>query len=142
LPKHRFDKLFSVEDANELVPTLELLTRKIQSAASQVRMRVAELLESDPETARMDLPAIVARYPDVGPPAAALAELVHNIEALGCILKDIDMGLFDFPCAVGKDDIVFLCWQSGEPTVAAWHPVDAGFAQRKPLPGAAKPIMN
>jgi hypothetical protein len=51
---------------------------------------------------------------------------------MGCILKDINTGLVDFP-TVRKGREVFLCWQHGEPEIAFWHDVDAGFAGRQPL---------
>jgi hypothetical protein len=41
-----------------------------------------------------------------------------------------------------EDDVVFLCWQYGEQQVLAWHSIDSGFAQRRPLPDASKPYLN
>ena len=50
----------------------------------------------------------------------------------GIILRDTDSGLVDFP-AEREGRIVQLCWRLGEPRVAHWHEVDAGFANRYPL---------
>ena len=58
--------------------------------------------------------------------------VVERVNELGCLVKDLDMGLVDFFSMRG-DEPVFLCWQFGEPIVAHWHPVDEGFAGRQPL---------
>ena len=76
------------------------------------------------------------------PAARALVEeldgIVEEIEASGAHLKDVQLGLVDFP-AEREGEIVYLCWQFGEPEVAFWHRVEDGFAGRQPLPGPARP---
>lgn len=57
---------------------------------------------------------------------------VERIQGTGVLVKDLDRGLLDFP-AERDGRIIFLCWQYGEPTVAYWHDIDAGFAGRQPL---------
>jgi len=73
--------------------------------------------------------------------AARMAEMAGQVEALGGFLKDIDQGLIDFPYEI-EDDVVFLCWQSGECQIIAWHTIDSGFSDRRPLPGVNKPYLN
>jgi len=47
-------------------------------------------------------------------------------------VKDLDIGLLDFPCAVdGK--LILLCWKMGEKTIEHWHSMEEGFANRKPI---------
>jgi len=58
--------------------------------------------------------------------------LVHRIQEDGVILKDINLGLLDFPAWRGNHE-VYLCWKYGEPELAFWHEVDAGFSGRQPL---------
>ena len=62
--------------------------------------------------------------------------VLGEIEALGGVVKDVEMGLVDFAgVAPGAgDDPVNLCWKYGETAVRFWHGFDEGFAQRKPLP--------
>ena len=50
----------------------------------------------------------------------------------------MQLGLVDFP-AERDGELVYLCWQFGEPEVAFWHGIDDGFAGRQPLPGTARP---
>lgn len=139
---YRFDKLFSVSEAAELIPTLELLVGDVQTCARDLRTRIAALLDGDRGIERMQLAEIVERYPELHASASRMAELAREIESHGCFLKDIDLGLIDFPWEMEEGNVVFLCWQPGEPRVVAWHPVEGGFAQRQPLPGAAKQYLN
>lgn len=61
-----------------------------------------------------------------------LKDAIESIHETGCIVKDLDMGLVDFPTTYqGRE--VYLCWKLGEPSIAWWHGVDEGFAGRKPI---------
>ena len=57
---------------------------------------------------------------------------IQKLEDLGCVLKDLNLGLIDFP-AVRLGTRVWLCWRSGERKVAFWHGLHEGFASRKPV---------
>jgi len=141
LPNIGFDKLFSEEEANELIPRLEILMRQMQMQATSLRARIEELSVDDPSIVHSAMSEIVGRYPELRSFATNMADAAEQIEAFGCILKDIDLGLIDFPYDAG-DDIVFLCWQFGESRVVAWHSVDTGFSERQPLPGAPDRYLN
>jgi len=64
--------------------------------------------------------------------ADAIKTALERIEATGCVVKDLDVGLLDFPALVG-DEEVYLCWRLGEDRIRFWHRQDEGFAGRKPL---------
>jgi hypothetical protein len=141
LPNARFQKLFSAEEANQLIPRLDLLVRRLQMQANSLRAKIREIAERDSTILGLDLAEVVKRYPELRPFASAMAEVAGEIESLGCLLKDIDQGLIDFPGKV-EEETVFLCWPFGEPHIVAWHTLDSGFAQRQPLPGAPKLYLN
>jgi hypothetical protein len=61
-----------------------------------------------------------------------LDALVHQIQDTGVLIKDINLGLLDFP-ALKEGREVYLCWQYGEGDIAFWHEVEAGFAGRQPI---------
>jgi len=61
-----------------------------------------------------------------------LKTAVHNIQELGCIIKDLDIGLVDFP-TLFRGEEVYLCWKLGEPAIEFWHGTQEGFAGRKPI---------
>lgn len=66
-----------------------------------------------------------------------LGAVVGEIQALGVQVKDLDIGLVDFPAIhPGTGETVLLCWRLGEETITHWHGLDEGFAGRKPLPFA------
>ena len=54
------------------------------------------------------------------------------LEATGCVIKDLDLGLVDFYSRHQGRDILF-CWKFGERAVKFWHEVDSGFTERKPV---------
>ncbi len=64
--------------------------------------------------------------------AAEMLETINKIQETGCVVKDIDLGLVDFPSLLEGEE-VFLCWKLGEERVAHWHGIHEGFAGRKPL---------
>jgi hypothetical protein len=129
-------KLFSPERANALIPKLEPL---IEELLQRRRELAIKLLESDPAlhrpeprrpriaSARSALPA-----PRFGELKHEIGRLIYRIESLGCVVKDIDLGLVDFP-AMLDDEPIYLCWKLGEPNVAYYHGIEEGFSARKPL---------
>lgn len=64
--------------------------------------------------------------------AQKLREMINEVQEFGCVIKDLDIGLLDFPTLFrGRE--VFLCWKLGEPSISYWHGVDEGFAGRKEI---------
>src|SRR5579883_3452252 len=64
---------------------------------------------------------------------------LERIQSTGCLIKDLDTGLLDFP-AIINDEEVLLCWRLGEERIRFWHRQNEGFAGRKPLdPGDVGP---
>ncbi|PYX97369.1 MAG: DUF2203 domain-containing protein, partial [Acidobacteria bacterium] len=57
-------------------------------------------------------------------------DAVAEIHATGVQVKDLDIGLLDFPCVV-SGEIVLLCWKLGENKITHWHSTTEGFAGRK-----------
>ena len=62
----------------------------------------------------------------------AEAALLGELQSIGCVAKGIDAGLVDF-YALRDDQLVYLCWQVGEPGISHWHPLDVGFDGRQPI---------
>jgi len=62
----------------------------------------------------------------------ALSDEIERIRGLGGEVKDIDLGLVDFPGTRNGEDIL-LCWKLGEKSLGYWHAVDGGFASRRPI---------
>jgi hypothetical protein len=61
-----------------------------------------------------------------------LTQTIEEIQQTGCVIKDLEMGLVDFPSLRGGEE-VYLCWKLGEERIGYWHGIEEGFAGRKPL---------
>ncbi len=61
-----------------------------------------------------------------------LKEVVEQIQEIGCLIKDLDIGLVDFP-TLFRGEEVYLCWKLGESGISFWHGVREGFAGRKAI---------
>ena len=122
-------RYFTLPDANETLNTIRPLVDEIQVIRE-------EILRNQPEA----WPAIEKSAGNGGNRALSnmvkdfekLDLLVHQIQDLGVLIKDINLGLLDFPALRGGRE-VYLCWQYGEGEIAFWHEVEAGFAGRQPI---------
>ncbi len=65
---------------------------------------------------------------------AGLKEVLEDIQNRGILVKDLDIGLIDFP-TLYRGLEVYLCWKLGEDSIEWWHGVDEGFRGRKPIDG-------
>jgi len=64
--------------------------------------------------------------------AEAMKAALNRILQTGCLVKDLEVGLLDFPALIGNEE-VYLCWKLGEDRIRFYHRQDEGFAGRKPL---------
>ena len=128
-----YQRLFTINEANALLPTVRPLVEQILESirrlkhASETVIRREQL---DPEA-----PDLMERLREDGEVARLVGQVTEGVEAInghGCVCKGVEQGLIDFPCMFGNE-IVFLCWQLGEPSVSHWHRIEDGFAGRKPL---------
>jgi len=62
----------------------------------------------------------------------AFQSALQQLEALGCLLKDLSKGLVDF-YTLRDGQLAFLCWKLGEERINYWHDIDSGYAGRQPL---------
>jgi hypothetical protein len=129
----RFSRLFTHEEATALLPMLRprlwhlaAMKRRLdavqqefaavrQQAHANGHAKRAQDLEQELHVLMHDLNAEVAA-----------------IQALGIEVKDLTIGLVDFPSAC-EERIVFLCWRMDEPAIVAWHELDEGYMGRQPL---------
>jgi len=124
-------KLFSPEKANALIPILSPLLDELWTKRRELAIR---LLESDPAL-RASRPAethdrrVSRKFTEL---KAEIVRLINRIEAHGCVVKDLDLGLLDFP-ALRDGRPIYLCWKAGESHLTHWHGTNESFVDRKPL---------
>lgn len=124
-------KLFTIEEANALLPSVREILQKIQ--VSHRRMATyresAKLAAAGAELGGGGMVG-GGRYAVV---LTAFTRQMSDLEALGVQLKDFDRGLVDFP-SMRDGRVVLLCWQLGEgDELEWWHDMDTGFGGRTPL---------
>ena len=122
-------RYFTLEEANE---TLNLI-RPLMDEVQRIRQKV---LQNQPEA----WPALEKSAGNGGnrtlsnmvPDFEKFDALIHEIQSTGVLIKDINLGLLDFP-ALRSGGEVDLCWKYGEGEIAFWHEIEAGFAGRQPI---------
>ena len=119
-------KLFSPEKATSLIPVVAPLIEELWTKRRELAIR---LLENDPALRRGSEARRSRRFTEL---KAEIVRLINRIEEHGCVVKDLDLGLLDFP-ALRDGRAVYLCWKAGEPQIAHWHGTDETFVDRKPL---------
>lgn len=124
-------KIFTVQEANALLPNVRVIVEKIQRAhrrLSKYRNEAKKAAEAAEQGGGGVADGVAY--------AMILTELtmqLAELEELGVQLKDFERGLIDFP-SLRDGRVVLLCWQLGEgDELEWWHDVDAGFAGRTPL---------
>lgn len=131
-------RLFTVAEANALIPFLEKGLSELAAFRSELRalrkdIEVLSLISasaggaSNPDTA--ELRDKRKRYRAI---IGEIEKITTSLEQTGCMVKHPDEGLVDF-FHLRNDRLVFLCWKVGERTVRFWHPLAGGFAARQPL---------
>jgi hypothetical protein len=131
------EKYFNRQEAEELLPLimqwLEQAREQKQAAdvlgANIVKTvsRVMMLGGSIPPFAELN-----RKKAEHAQASQKLLETIDQIQQTGCVVKDLDVGLVDFPSRRG-DEEVYLCWKLGEDHIGFWHGIEEGFAGRKPL---------
>jgi len=131
------DKYFNREEAEELLPIIEHSLLEARASKEKV-----EDLDREMSRATTEIMVLGGSFPPYGRLATnrsereqlmtRLQEAVDRIHETGCVVKDIDQGLIDFPAIRGGEE-VYLCWKLGEDRITYWHRIEEGFAGRKPL---------
>ena len=129
-------KVFTVEEANRMIPKLtemisELQAKQQEILAKEVEIDALELLypESEEEKPASEVAHEIETYNEL---VGRFYSLIDEIHEMGCFLKDINMGLLDF-YTLYQGRVVYLCWKLGESEVGFWHEVGGGYAYRQPI---------
>lgn len=128
-------KYFTQAEANAMLPLVRSIVADVAALARAMSERYEPLWKIYHGDGAIDdahreefrgLEESLARDQDT------MKEYVRELTQLGIELKDLQVGLVDFPCWMEERE-VYLCWRLDEPEVAHWHELDAGFAGRQPL---------
>jgi hypothetical protein len=136
--------LFTLAEANALVPRLELILERMQRVSLIIRDEISTLAHEQGEEslAHLSVHQLLQMKPALHPLFEQLSQDVEEIEGHGCLFKGIELGLVDFPAKM-DGTIVELCWQYGEKEVGYYHGREEGFTGRRPLyPQQKRPLYQ
>jgi len=129
-------KLFTVAEANAMLPLVRAITKDIVSRANELRDRQErmERIRNGPVKSAGEAHAAELGQAELEleRDQQQLLEYQAELAKLGVELKDFFSGLVDFPSRM-NDRIVYLCWRLDEPSVEHWHELETGFAGRQKL---------
>ena len=131
------ERTFTLDEAQTLVPVLESLLKtaiegkkhadrieqEFKAVSSRVFLNGGTLL---------DVAQLAARKRERERQVQKAKDALAEIEATGVLVKDLEIGLLDFPCEV-EGRTILLCWKLGEKTIAHWHGANEGYRYRKPI---------
>jgi hypothetical protein len=131
------DKYFDRQEAEALLPTITPWLEEAREENQKIDGFKAELAQVASRIMVLGgvfppLADLLRKKSKHDQAAERLVEIIKRIQEVGVLVKDLDMGLVDFPSLV-DDEEIYLCWKLGEDRIAFWHGVDEGYAGRKPL---------
>ena len=133
------DRIFTLDEAQMLLPILESLLRQAIHGKKLVEDVDNELQETAHRVflnggMMLNVVHLARRKAEREKAIRRIKDALAEIDATGVQVKDLDIGLLDFPCKV-EGDTLLLCWKLGEKEIGFWHTPEDGFAGRKPLDG-------
>lgn len=131
------DRTFTLDEAQSLLSVLESLLRTAIAGK-----QVMDEVEAEMQILNhgiflnggtfVDIVPIARRKADRGKAEQQVRDALAEIDSIGVQVKDLSIGLLDFPCEV-EGQTILLCWKLGEKSITHWHGIDEGFAGRKPI---------
>ncbi|HUM06255.1 MAG TPA: DUF2203 domain-containing protein [Terriglobales bacterium] len=130
-------RTFTLDEAQTLLPILESLLKQAINGKRLIEEVDAEMQDAAQRVflsggTLVNVVHLAHRKAEREKAIQRIKDAVAEIDATGVQVKDLDVGLLDFPCKV-EDEIVLLCWKLGEPKIGFYHSTTGGFAGRKPI---------
>lgn len=131
------DRTFTLAEAQSLLPVLESLLRTAIDGKELIEAVDGELQEVAHRVflnggTFLNIVHLARRKAEREKAIQRVKDSLAEIDAIGVQVKDLDIGLLDFPCEV-EGRTVLLCWKLGEKSITHWHGVSEGFGGRKPI---------
>jgi len=131
------DRSFTLDEAQSLLPVLESLLRTAIDGKKLIEAVDAELQDLAHRVflsggLLVNIIQVARRKAEREKTIQRVKDALAEIDATGVQVKDLDIGLLDFPCQV-EGRTVLLCWKLGEKGITHWHDTSEGFAGRKPI---------
>jgi hypothetical protein len=133
-------RFFTLQQAETILPDVETAIREAISLKADYERTESDWQDLAQRVAvmggmRMDRARVAEQKNGREQAARALQQALERVHEFGCLVKDLDIGLIDFPTLFQGEE-VYLCWKLGEAGIQFWHGVDEGFRGRKPIDAA------
>ena len=130
-------RTFTLQEAQSLLPVLESLLRTSIDGKKLVEDVDAELQQIAHRAflsggLSLNIVHLARRKAEREKALQRVRDALAEIDSTGVQVKDLDIGLLDFPCEVNGSTLL-LCWKLGESKITHWHTPEEGFAGRKPI---------
>ena len=131
------ERTFTLDEAQSLLPVLESLLRTTISSKKLMEEVDGEMQALSQRIfinggTHVDVVATAQRKAQRAKAEQRAKDAFAEIDSIGVQVKDLDIGLLDFPCEV-EGEIILLCWKMGEKAITHWHTTTSGFAGRQPI---------
>jgi hypothetical protein len=123
------ERIFTLSEANRLIPDLEQHLKAVRKGKAVLIRTKDEIKKAASKSQFGGGTYAGVHY------IRALEEISENLRAIqdmGVLVKDLEMGLCDFPHLL-DGRVVHLCWKLGEDEIRWWHEINTGYADRQPI---------
>jgi hypothetical protein len=155
-------RYFTVDEVNRILPKVRSLFDRVLQLRAQLKSSYQALETAGYAPTRDELGSLASDDSSDGEKSEVpeevdrqkrlframvetLRDQLEEIQATGCVIKDVEEGLVDwYGRHQGRD--IFLCWKYGERELAHWHELQSGFSGRRPIEelsetGAEDPVV-
>jgi len=128
-------RTFTLDEAHLLLPVLESLLKQAIESKQLIERIDKEFQDLNHKIflaggTLINIAKVATRRAEREKAVQKIKDTLNEIDATGVQVKDLDIGLLDFPCLV-DDGMILLCWKLGEEKITHWHSLEEGFKGRK-----------
>ena len=127
---------FTIDKAETLLPKIEKIVRRLRQLSNALDLLEGVEIEVEEEN-YAHLRHVTKLNREFHKFSYEFYRKLEELESMGCLLKDLELGLVDFYYKFENRDI-FLCWKLGEKSIRHWHEIYAGFESRNPIINLAR----
>jgi len=130
-------RYFTLEQAESLLPAVKGQLEQAIKLKQESEGAQRELQRHNQRVASMggmliDRQELLRLRARMDATAMRLSEVVASVQQAGVLIKDLDIGLIDFPTLFGGREVM-LCWRLGEEAIRFWHGAEEGYRGRKEI---------
>lgn len=131
---------FTLDEAERILSKVKRLLAKLHTLKAQINFLAEEkeapvqLTEpfSEDEIYRFAFAQEIKINRELHKHTYEFFKTLDLMNELGCVVKELDEGLVDFPYKLNGRDVC-LCWKEGEDRISHWHELETGYSGRKPI---------